>query len=141
MDKHRPSETGLRHRCLRKLRRRLAGLSTLSDGWADGEGKAPSLRALERAGDVLSCLIDRCPDLVVPPVYPTPEGGLQAEWYANEWHAEVLFDDAGNVEFSASSVDPEKPWHDTRISPEVGIEDASSLIYRWIKLEIECHGR
>ena len=57
---------------------RLDEFRELSDGWLDGEGVAPSPDFL----DWLSEKFDRNypGDLPLPHVYPTVEGGVQAEW-------------------------------------------------------------
>ncbi|MCE2434685.1 MAG: hypothetical protein J4F29_17440 [Candidatus Latescibacteria bacterium] len=61
----------------------------LKDGWLEGEGVAPSLDGL----DWLAATFDRHfpNDLPLPYLYPTPEGGVQAEWSlsANEISLEV----------------------------------------------------
>lgn len=57
---------------------RLDELRHMQDGWLDGGGKAPSHQEL----DWLSTSFQRnFPDeLPLPYVYPTPEGGIEAEW-------------------------------------------------------------
>jgi hypothetical protein len=57
---------------------RLDELRFLKPGWLDGQGEAPSHEGL----DWLSQAFDRHypDDLPLPFVYPTLEGGLQAEW-------------------------------------------------------------
>ena len=56
----------------------LSELREMEDGWLDGEGVAPSHELL----DWLSDRFDPWdPDqLALPHVYPTPDGGVQAEW-------------------------------------------------------------
>ena len=56
----------------------LSELREMEDGWLDGEGVAPGHELL----DWLSAQFDRCypDDLPLPHVYPTVEGGVQAEW-------------------------------------------------------------
>ena len=56
----------------------LSDLREMEDGWLDGEGVAPSHELL----DWLSERFDRWdPDkLALPHVYPTLDGGVQAEW-------------------------------------------------------------
>ena len=56
----------------------LGELRDLADGWLDGEGVAPTHELL----DWLSERFDRAyPDgLPLPHIYPTVEGGVQAEW-------------------------------------------------------------
>lgn len=57
---------------------RLDELNKLNDGWLDGEGLAPNHEGL----DWLSNCFNRCfpDDLPLPYIYPTAEGGIQAEW-------------------------------------------------------------
>ena len=57
---------------------RLDELRAMQDGWMDGDGKAPSMAGL----DWLSINFERYfpDDLPLPHVYPTPEGGVEAEW-------------------------------------------------------------
>ena len=85
-----------------EIDRQLAGLRDLKDGWADGTqpaaqwgdgfGKAPSHLGLEW----LALQLNRqCPQHIpLPYLYPTPEGGVQAEWSlgANEASLEIDID-------------------------------------------------
>lgn len=53
-------------------------LKKLNDGWLDGEGKAPDHEALSRFMQTWDTYwVDSLP---LPYIYPTPEGGIQAEW-------------------------------------------------------------
>ncbi len=60
------------------IRGRLDELRRLEDGWLDGDGKAPGSEELEW----LAAGFDQHypDDLPMPYLYPTPEGGVQAEW-------------------------------------------------------------
>ncbi|MHB8788313.1 MAG: hypothetical protein ACYDBT_00380 [Desulfobulbaceae bacterium] len=86
---------------------RLDELRSLRDGWLDGKGLAPNSNGL----DWLSASFDRhYPDeLPLPYIYPTAEGGIQAEWslgsneisievdlatHQGEWHWLDLLTDA-----------------------------------------------
>ena len=57
---------------------RLDELRAIEDGWMDGTGKAPRIAEL----DWLSASFESHfpDDLPLPHVYPTPEGGIEAEW-------------------------------------------------------------
>ncbi|MFP4541794.1 MAG: hypothetical protein ACLFR7_09205 [Opitutales bacterium] len=57
---------------------RLDEFKTLRDGWLDGGGKTPKKEALDRLADAFDTFYPD--DLALPHVYPTPEGGVQAEW-------------------------------------------------------------
>ena len=61
---------------------RLDEFRDMKDGWFEGEGVAPSLEGL----DWLATGFDRHfpDDLPLPYLYPTPEGGVQAEWSLSE---------------------------------------------------------
>ncbi len=56
----------------------LTDLARLEDGWLDGEGRAPDRVALAWLAE----RFERCwpHDLPPPYLYPTVEGGVQAEW-------------------------------------------------------------
>lgn len=58
-------------------------LRLLKDGWLEGEGKAPSKEGLDWLEEALNLY---CPDEIeLPHLYPTPEGGIRAEWSNNQW--------------------------------------------------------
>ncbi|WP_295577723.1 hypothetical protein [uncultured Lamprocystis sp.] len=79
---------------------RLDDLRGLKNGWLDGRGFAPSPQGLDW---LARCFGSHYPDLLPPPyLYPTAEGGVQAEWSlgtheisleidldrrAGEWHS------------------------------------------------------
>ena len=57
---------------------RLEELRALKNGWLEGEGKAPPADGLDWLTNAFG---QRYPeDLVLPHLYPTGEGGVQAEW-------------------------------------------------------------
>lgn len=57
---------------------RLDEFRDMKDGWLEGRGVAPSMDGL----DWLAATFDRHfpDDLPLPYLYPTPEGGVEAEW-------------------------------------------------------------
>jgi hypothetical protein len=57
---------------------RLAELGELVDGWLNGEGLAPKRDGLQWLSEEFERSYDF--DLPLPHLYPTPEGGMQAEW-------------------------------------------------------------
>lgn len=66
---------------------RLEELALLQDGWLDGKGLAldrPSLIRLAQAFDE-----GFNPELPLPHLYPTPEGGVQAEWTLGHWEVSL----------------------------------------------------
>jgi hypothetical protein len=61
-----------------ELAERFKELSTLSDGWLDGDGKAPDAGKLRTLADKMTASY---PDnLALPELVPTPEGNLLLEW-------------------------------------------------------------
>ena len=61
-------------------------LRNLIDGWLDGEGIAPSEQGLNWVVDKLD---DYFSDMTVPYLYPTPEGGVRAEWSLGKYEASL----------------------------------------------------
>jgi hypothetical protein len=62
---------------------RLEELAHLSDGWLNGEGRAPERAALLRLAQTFD--EHYAPNLPLPYLYPTAEGGVQAEWTMGAW--------------------------------------------------------
>lgn len=62
---------------------RLEKLSQLKEGWLDGKGLAPASEQLDWLAGAFDTNFDA--DLPLPYLYPTAEGGIQAEWTLNEW--------------------------------------------------------
>ncbi len=57
---------------------RIDEIRLLKDGWLEGGGKAPAKDGLDWLEEAFSL---HYPDEIVPPyLYPTPEGGIRAEW-------------------------------------------------------------
>ncbi len=57
---------------------RLHQLAGLRDGWLDGSGRAPSETGLNWLTEAFTTFYST--ELPLPNLYPTPEGGIQAEW-------------------------------------------------------------
>ena len=66
---------------------RLQELALLKNGWLDGKGKELDQKALQ----LLAHTFDEqfSPDLPLPYLYPTPEGGIQAEWTLGNWEVSL----------------------------------------------------
>ena len=91
---------------------RLFEFRQLADGWLDGEGLAPNDESLEW----LSRKFDGSyPDeLPLPYLYPTPTGGVQAEWSLNAHEVSLDIDFETNLgEFQIISVDANAEESDT----------------------------
>lgn len=76
---------------VQKLWARLDQLAAVPGGWFHGEGEAPSPDALVQAREILARLLVDHRNIERPKVYPTPDGGLQAEWILGDWAAEARF--------------------------------------------------
>ncbi|MCC6186099.1 MAG: hypothetical protein IT256_02995 [Chitinophagaceae bacterium] len=57
---------------------RLDEISLLEDGWLNGEGVAPTKDGLDWFANMFEGNFDK--NLPLPFIFPTPEGGIQAEW-------------------------------------------------------------
>lgn len=60
------------------IRKRLALLGTLQDGWMDGEGTTFDQAKLAHLADLLMAMVDE--GVPHPHLYPLPEGTILAEW-------------------------------------------------------------
>ena len=83
---------------------RLAALALLRDGWLDGLGLAPGKEHL----DWLAAAFDEYFDaaLVLPYLYPTAEGNIQAEWSLGAWEVSLEVDLAARTaEYQAVQVE------------------------------------
>jgi len=66
---------------------RLEELAQLQDGWLDGKGRAPDRASLVRLAQAFDERFST--DLPLPHLYPTPEGGVQAEWTLGSWEVSL----------------------------------------------------
>lgn len=84
------------------LRLRLAELQKLEDGWLDGDGERLQPQILQCARVTLGRLLR----LGVPRsrVYPTPEGGVQAEWTIGTREISLTFEPDGTVYAAVTDV-------------------------------------
>jgi hypothetical protein len=113
---------------VQRLWTRIASLEKVGDGWLEGEGRAPSPLALARAREVLARLLVTYPSLERPKVFPTPDGGVQAEWVRGRWAAEALFDvEEGGISAEATHGDSGEERALVFARNEVTAEDASRL--------------
>lgn len=104
------------------IQSRLDELRSLSDGWLDGTGLAPSSVGLDWLTKVFA--IKYPDDLPSPYLYPTESGGIQAEWslgvnevsltvelesHLAHWHA--LDSQNDSEESREMSLDQDDEWH------------------------------
>jgi hypothetical protein len=89
-----------------RMLKRLDSLSAVEDGWFNGEGLVPTPEATALARDLLPRLLRTAPEVPRPRLYPTPEGGVQAEWGAHGWAVDLTFEPCGTeVSIGATRVD------------------------------------
>lgn len=75
-----------------KLWERFAYLGTnVTDGWRGDGSRGPREECLARSKGILTRLLADYPNVPKPQVYPTPEGGIQAEWVRGNWSVDVAF--------------------------------------------------
>jgi hypothetical protein len=80
---------------LARLDRRFEELAAVRAGWLDGDGVAPDAVVLDRARRSLAELLNF--DVPRPRVFPTPEGGVQAEWTVAGHEISVTFEPDGTL--------------------------------------------
>lgn len=77
---------------VQRIWKRLDELRTLRDGWLEGDGVTPDAVVVARVREVLARMLVDYRELPRPKIYPTPEGGIQAEWMIGDWGAEIIFE-------------------------------------------------
>lgn len=111
-----------------KLWARIAFLGELPEGWHGGEGVAPSPDALTRARDVLARLLVEYPAIPRPKTFPTPEGGVQAEWTCGSVIADARFaHEGGAIVAEAVRTGTPEEWDGSFTAQEVTRDDVSML--------------
>lgn len=103
----------------------LEKLKVLRDGWLDGDGSPLSLDLLAWVGTWFDEHLNE--DTPLPCLYPTPEGGVEAEWLIGRLDISIEFDEAaGVVEWHAMDLDTGKAdektinFDDTEALAELG---------------------
>ena len=107
---------------------RIDEFKLLKAGWLDGQGIAPSHSGL----DWLTGAMNRFypDDLPLPYLYPTPEGGIQAEWSHKPWEISLEINlDARMGNWHALNLDDDAEQIET-----LNLDDASS--WQWLNGEI-----
>lgn len=86
---------------------RLEELANLKDGWLDGKGKAPAPEKLQRLAVLFEANFNA--NLSLPHLYPTPDGGIQAEWSLGDWEASLEINlDTQTGEYQALNITTRK---------------------------------
>jgi hypothetical protein len=70
-------------------------LGDLPPGWLDGEGRPPSRELLELVGEWLEQ--NQRKNGQQPRLYPTPEGGVEAEWRIGRLDLSIEFDPSSDT--------------------------------------------
>jgi|APLak6261658528_1056013.scaffolds.fasta_scaffold01899_2 hypothetical protein len=79
---------------------RLEELAELQDGWLDGKGIAPNRENLFWLSNEFDAKFN--PALLLPYLYPTAEGGVQAEWSLGDWEVSLEINlDSKSAEWQA----------------------------------------
>lgn len=65
-------------------------IALLKDGWLNSNGLAPNAESLKWLTTEFETKYD--PSLLAPFLYPTAEGGVQAEWSGNNWEISLEID-------------------------------------------------
>ncbi|MBH2019537.1 MAG: hypothetical protein I8H91_08245 [Burkholderiales bacterium] len=82
---------------------RLEALAALHDGWLDGKGLAPNQPGLDWLATAFEENFDT--SLALPYLYPTAEGGIQAEWSLGTWEISLEIDLATHkAEYQAANI-------------------------------------
>jgi hypothetical protein len=111
---------------------RLEALKGVPDGWLEGSGYSPKETALVAAREVLArLLVDS--EVPRPSVFPTPDGGVQAEWTRGAWAAELIFAPSGStIDAEATNASTGEDRTETFAKPRVSREDTSALA-TWLR--------
>ena len=95
-------------------------LRDLATGWLDGEGVPPPSDLLELVGDWLETHQHK--GLQQPRLYPTPQGGVEAEWRIGRVELSIEFDpDNGLAEWHQLDLDSDNkldPDSDNKLDPD-----------------------
>jgi len=107
----------------------LEQLRRLAAGWLDGQGVPPSAQLLDQIGAWLETHLRG--EQPVPRLYPTPEGGVEAEWLLGRLDLSIEFDPEHNtVQWHAMDLDRNTVEEDT-----LPLHDAEKLQALGKKLE------
>ena len=90
-------------------------LLELAPGWLDGEGVPPTGELLELMGAWLDEYQQQ--DLQQPRLYPTPEGGVEAEWRIGRLDLSIEFDPSSGL----------AEWHQLDLDSGAVVEQQAQL--------------
>jgi|GEM_PF-1803323 len=104
-------------------------IAALEAGWLDGSGAAIAPSAIRNALELTRRLV-WVHAFSAPRVYPTPEGGVQAEWTGGRWSTMVEVDPEGD--FFAHAVDDADEEHE-RTAKAVDMNDILKFISSYVE--------
>lgn len=115
------------------IRCRLDELRRLEDGWLDGDGTAPGSDELEW---LATCFDHLYPDdLPLSFIYPTPGGGVQAEWSLSDCEISL------EVNLVARRAD----WHRLDLETDAnyvrGLDLGNNNDWAWIASEVRLRAK
>ena len=90
-------------------------LLELAPGWLDGEAVPPTRELLELVGAWLD--EHQLQDLEQPRLFPTPEGGMEAEWRIGRLDLSIEFDPSSGV----------AEWHQLDLDSGAVVEQQAQL--------------
>ena len=105
---------------LARLDRRFDELAAVRAGWLDGEGAALDVAVLNRARRILAELLNF--ELPRPRVFPTSEGGVQAEWTVVSNEISVTFEPNGTLYAVSVNLTSGQTQE-----PELAVDDAEQI--------------
>ena len=117
---------------LRGLIARIDDLKTVPEGWNGGEGLPPQINAISLAQNTIEHLIQR--GFSRPGLYPTEDGGVQAEWSSfPSWNVELCFKSDGRTIIGWSAYRPLTNILETQIVEESFIgESGYNRLVKWL---------
>lgn len=121
--------------CSIPIAAQLERLKGLEAGWLDGEGEALDAAALDRAGAVLTAMVED--GASIPYLYPKPDRDLQAEWSLPGREISLAFDlSTWRVEAIAASLDSDEVEEESLDLSQPGAElRLGRLVHRWLRGE------
>lgn len=116
-----------------KLWDRVDSFEQIEAGWLDGDGVPPTGTVIAQAREILGRVLADCPEIDRPKMYPTPIGGIQAEWIVGAWAIDVKFNPLGDsISADATNTDTLADKAAAFTQQQVNRKDATLLI-EWLK--------
>lgn len=118
---------------IQRLWDRLDSFDQIETGWLDEDSAAPIGTVIAQAREILGRVLADCPEIDRPTTYPTPIGGIQAEWLVGAWAIDVKFSPLGDtISADATNADTLVDKAAAFTPQQVNRKDATLLI-EWLK--------